>query len=268
MALVHAFPCPAHTEPFTRSMSSASSLDGDPLSAEEAEEEEKVADEVEEAATPTAVGAQPELDAAPCPNIALAVAKALVPHASTSGFIQYGEALKRSKIDSVKLTEQAHMLADVILALQGRRLTSGTAQKAIEKVYQAKSFFVDDEQTAYVVLAKRLSTMLAHYHRAKTNDQRPDWLLSVESHLPAAVLGATGKKNEPSKRKPAAATKGQGAKKSATVLIEADASDAGEHTAVPRKRPSALCTASRVKRRIRKKATIKFRSVFQNTPLT
>ena len=75
-------------------------------------------------------------------NLAEHLAKALMPYASTSGFVQYGVGGRSCPTDDDLLLKQAEMLAAIISVLysKNRRFTLAVAKKAVEVVYSFQGF--------------------------------------------------------------------------------------------------------------------------------
>ena len=94
------------------------------------------------------------------------LAGAMLPWAATSGFIQYGQLLRRSPLDKAGL--EAHKgLVSAVWELTGGSLSQSVAKAAMLKVTEAKQFCLgpQDREDCAVTLAKRLRTMLCHVGR-------------------------------------------------------------------------------------------------------
>ena len=105
-----------------------------------------------------------------------------LPFGHCTGFIQYNEDMRRSKVDAEKLIFQKDMLKatwDFVKELPSQRLTQIVAEQAILEVYDTKKWSIDPDKLkleAAPALAKRLRTMISHLSRAKRSPKHPWWL--------------------------------------------------------------------------------------------
>ena len=170
---------------------------------EKGNEDFETAEEEEEKRDPEASAANVD-DEESEPTTKLLLARALMPWASTSGFVQYGTGGKGCPVDGLAMQAQKEMLASVLKALGTRRLTQSTARQAMAEVLKQKGFPLEPSASleASTELAKRLQTMLSHYKRAKAARQSPPWLRDVEAHI--ADAGVLQQPAAATRKRPAA----------------------------------------------------------------
>ena len=95
------------------------------------------------------------------------LARAMIPFAETSGFVQYGVGGRECPIDADLLIKQAEMLAAIINVLQSknRRFSYAVAKRSTQLVFQLKGFQLSKPvmKEAICTIAQRLLTMVCHF---------------------------------------------------------------------------------------------------------
>ena len=153
------------------------------------------------------------------------LARALIPFAETSGFVQYGTGGRECPLDTDLLIKQAEMLAAIINVLQSknRRFSYAVAKRTIELVFQLKGFALSKDmmKEAIDTIAQRLTTMVGHFFRAHNSGHSPRWIIEIQKHLKSLKQGAveSPKPGAVVTKRPASASSGGVSKKPATKSV-------------------------------------------------
>ena len=118
-------------------------------------------------------------------DLSFRIGVALIPFATTSGFIQYGSKLKRSPVVASSLEQQAAMVGAVLKILGPCRLSQSTTKAAMGHEFSARPFTFTNDVRADAIeeLSKRLRTLVCHYRRVASMLQRPPWMIEVCAHM-------------------------------------------------------------------------------------